>query len=569
MQAHNMGGGYNLSDEQADQNCWRNFRRGAGMNKIGSSLLTLTLLLLAGFSASKPNPEDDNGHDSQKRPRGKFTISKETTYITGPRDKNGYIDYAAALNKRLRKGITPANNANVLLWKAFGPHPEGRKVSAEYFQAMGIEAPSERGDYFTSLSRFERKPLTGRMGPPRTRTDQIDDQLDRARERPWTEKEYPVIARWLKANEKPLSLVVKAARRPHYYSPLVSPKTKKGSAGLFSAQLPGIQKCREVARALVARAMLRVSQRKYDRAWQDLLACHRLGRLVGAGSSIAECLVGIWMEAIACWADLAFLDSARPQAMQIANYLRDLRKLPPLPPVADKVDLCDRLTFLDIIMRIDEQGFEYLEAVGGGQPSKGSSQADRLLKNIDWDPAMRNANRWYNRLVLAMRENVRTRRKKNLGQVEAELKTLKMKCAKLGDFIKELAEGKQFAEARGERVGNILIWLLLSHLNIVQDAADRAQQTKVNLTVAFALSWYQREHGHYPKKLEALAPKYLPQIPKDLFSGKALIYRPSNNGYLLYSVGVNGKDENGRGREDDPLGDDLSIRMPLPKREKK
>src|SRR5262249_36885918 len=156
----------------------------------------LVLLVLAGCSTSTPNPEDDDGDGAQKRPRGKFTISKETTYITGPRDKNGYIDYAAALNKRLRKGITPANNANVLLWKAFGPHPEGRKVSAEYFQAMGIDAPPERGDYFMSLSRFEQKPLTGPGGSLRTRTNEIDGQLDRAREQPWTEKKYPVIARW-------------------------------------------------------------------------------------------------------------------------------------------------------------------------------------------------------------------------------------------------------------------------------------------------------------------------------------------------------------------------------------
>jgi hypothetical protein len=51
-------------------------------------------------------------------------------------------------------------------------------------------------------------------------------------------------------------------------------------------------------------------------------------------------------------------------------------------------------------------------------------------------------------------------------------------------------------------------------------------------------------------------------VPTDLYSGKALIYRPSENGYLLYSVGVNGLDEQGRGRDDTPPGDDPSIRMP-------
>jgi hypothetical protein len=61
-----------------------------------------------------------------------------------------------------------------------------------------------------------------------------------------------------------------------------------------------------------------------------------------------------------------------------------------------------------------------------------------------------------------------------------------------------------------------------------------------------------------------LTPKYLAQVPRDLFSGKPLIYRPAGNGYLLYSVGVNGKDEGGRSSDDEPAGDDLSVRMPLP-----
>jgi outer membrane biogenesis lipoprotein LolB len=85
------------------------------MRKISSSILVLASLVLTGCSASAPNPEKDNGDEPRKKPRGKFTISRETTYVTGPRDKTGYIAYGAALNKRLQKGVTPANNANVLI----------------------------------------------------------------------------------------------------------------------------------------------------------------------------------------------------------------------------------------------------------------------------------------------------------------------------------------------------------------------------------------------------------------------------------------------------------------------
>jgi hypothetical protein len=50
-------------------------------------------------------------------------------------------------------------------------------------------------------------------------------------------------------------------------------------------------------------------------------------------------------------------------------------------------------------------------------------------------------------------------------------------------------------------------------------------------------------------------------VPDDLFTGKPLIYKPEEKGFLLYSVGPNGKDEDGRGLKDDPKGDDIAIRV--------
>jgi hypothetical protein len=103
----------------------------------------------------------------------------------------------------------------------------------------------------------------------------------------------------------------------------------------------------------------------------------------------------------------------------------------------------------------------------------------------------------------------------------------------------------------------------------MQRHADGHEQRQRNLYLAFALAAYRGEHKRYPDKLEALAPTYLAEVPSDLFSGKALIYRPSENGYLLYSVGVNGRDDGGRGSADTPPGDDLHVRMPLPALQKK
>src|SRR5262245_8065346 len=76
-----------------------------------------------------------------------FTISPETTYATEPVDNFGYVDHVSALNERLRKGITPENNAAALIWQAFGPRPEGGEMPDEYFRWLAIEKPPENGEY--------------------------------------------------------------------------------------------------------------------------------------------------------------------------------------------------------------------------------------------------------------------------------------------------------------------------------------------------------------------------------------------------------------------------------------
>src|SRR5205807_2410594 len=121
-----------------------------------------------------------------------------------------------------------------------------------------------------------------------------------------------------------------------------SPLTPKGDSGLIGALLPGVQKCRALGSALAIRAMLHLGEGRDDDAWQDLLACHRLGRLVARGGTLIEELVGIAIDTIASGADLAYLDRAKLSAKQLMDRLRDLHQLPPMPGIADKVDLLER-----------------------------------------------------------------------------------------------------------------------------------------------------------------------------------------------------------------------------------
>ena len=85
------------------------------------------------------------------------------------------------------------------------------------------------------------------------------------------------------------------------------------------------------------------------------------------------------------------------------------------------------------------------------------------------------------------------------------------------------------------------------------------------IRLAFSLAAYRADHGSYPARLADLAPKYADRVPKDVFTDGELHYNREGAGYVLYSVGPNGKDDAGKGLEDRSEGhqdwDDIVVRV--------
>lgn len=57
---------------------------------------------------------------------------------------------------------------------------------------------------------------------------------------------------------------------------------------------------------------------------------------------------------------------------------------------------------------------------------------------------------------------------------------------------------------------------------------------------------YKGRTGQYPESLEALVPDLLNEVPVDPFTGKPLVYRRDGEGFIVYSLGSNEKDDGGR-----------------------
>jgi hypothetical protein len=498
------------------------------------------------------------------RKPGVVTLSRDTTYITEPLRQDGYPDYVAALGQRLSRGVTPENNSAVLFINATGPGLIGPEHRKRYFQALGIAPLPEKGGYFVELNKFVEASGPGKAGGDEQslekRQQSAATQQATAMTRPWSKIDFPLLAAWLAANKRPLELVVEASRRPRRYDPLI-PGT--GDA-LIGSLLPAVQQSGAVVRALAARAMLRVEEGNVDAAWRDLLACHRLARLVGEGYSLVEVQFGVTLDEIAVKGDQALLRHAKLTAARIERMGDDLAKLPPMPKVAEMVEVGQRLTYLDAVLsaaRGDIRALSEISYLGADGKSSGIPGLQWLIKSfaplvIDWDVVLRIGNTWYDRLAAACREPTRSQRARALDKFDADIKTL------AESFRGRGAPSEAIPWISSKRCGQWFVTLLVPAVQPALDAQDRdTMESKLN-ALAFALAAYRADNGSYPERLAGLVPKYVSAIPKDLFDNDGdLRYQPTAHGYLLYSVGVNGKDDGGPG-----LGgtsnDDIGIRMP-------
>jgi hypothetical protein len=175
---------------------------------------------------------------------------------------------------------------------------------------------------------------------------------------------------------------------------------------------------------------------------------------------------------------------------------------------------------------------------------------------------LRIINSWCDRFVAAARKPTRSQRQEAIDDIGRELREEKLKAL---DSKTLPAMALDRRRAVSWQIGVILTALMMPAEEIATTTEDRGI-TQFELTkLAFAMAEYRAAHGRYPAKLADLVPEHVKKLPKDLFAdGAEFHYKPDGGGYLLYSIGDNGEDDRGKGRDVAKNGegwDDLSVRM--------
>jgi hypothetical protein len=124
-------------------------------------------------------------------------------------------------------------------------------------------------------------------------------------------------------------------------------------------------------------------------------------------------------------------------------------------------------------------------------------------------------------------------------------------------------------QARFDQLEEQRLPLTMGLLPMLRMAVTRRACRQVYLAqmlLGIELEMHRRSTGSYPDSLAELKPTYFKELPVDPFSGQPFHYRKEGKGYLLYSVGENGKDEEGLKDvwEEDHRADDIAWSVGIP-----
>ena len=100
----------------------------------------------------------------------------------------------------------------------------------------------------------------------------------------------------------------------------------------------------------------------------------------------------------------------------------------------------------------------------------------------------------------------------------------------------------------------ILLMMLMPAVERAHVISEVAVLRRDATYVLIGAELYRREHGDWPRSLQALSPRWLPRVPLDRFDGKPLRFHVTEKGPVIYSVGADLNDDGGKRAQRDEAG---------------
>ena len=473
-----------------------------------------------------------------------FAISPQTTYLTAPRSTELYgIDYQSVIEQQLDPGVPPEDNGFRLLTKTFG-RPFFECTDEHWHRICRyLELPTEIEPVLAFTDWLE---YTKTLEPEEQEIIKADSTEP---SHPFSEEAIPFVRQWLDENDAALDMFITAAQKPVLYVPPMFGES------LYDTLLTTEDVCRRMTRAIQIRIRYRLSVGEIDKAWGDVLVMYRIGELhrrsvwIVVSSLVNTAMLGAAnrsAEAVLLHSDWS-AEEIRRKVEEIMLFQR--------PWSEEEIRMIfrnERLMALDSLTHMVNGTFGFNDHCCGPTTPDAQDQFNMkiMMRVVRMGTVMVKVNRRFDEV-----EQWYFSDDPVLPEIKLPDRYDQLKMLAWYGFIGTLRTLLDYMASEFSSLHSIEAW----------QTSNKGQEADSSLTrLVFALEAYHRDNGSYPAALDDLLGHDIDEIPLDPFSKEPFRYILEEPGYLLYSVGPNGIDEDGRDRSDDPRGDDTRRRVPVP-----
>ncbi len=352
-----------------------------------------------------------------------------------------------------------------------------------------------------------------------------------------TEKQ--LMKKWLTDNKETIDLVIAGTKKPYCWQ-------KYEGEEMIAVLMPHLAEFRRLAYSLRWRAHLSAEQGRYKDVFDDIKVCYRLGRHLRGDKTLIEQLVGIAIEAIALRTARDILSKYDIDSTALAELQQNLEQM--IINEDFTVSLkARRLCMYDEIQRCFTE-----DRLGGGHlyPSRimglsdqafgdsGDSRLDEVIFKFIATPIV-----W---LATPKAMFLHPDKQETKEMADRFYDYWEKICRKSPYQIN--VEGIDIENESMEIIkGNMLLEIFVPALGRVNQVSHRlVTDVRATLTIIAALR-YRQDNSRLPDTLQELVTEgYLKKLPIDPHSDKPLVYKKTEDGFTLYSVGTNFTDDGGK-----------------------
>jgi len=355
-----------------------------------------------------------------------------------------------------------------------------------------------------------------------------------------TDTQLEYIQPWLKQNEAAWQKFVDGSLKTYCYREY---ETKDEEKWLWNVLMPHLKPLRDLAKAGIWQGRMQIGQGHTQKGLENCLVIVRVGSHWQDKPSLIEQLVGLAISRLGCDEILHIAAKRNLSAIELKQLQQQLLEIYPNgPPPADIES--ERLMFLDMVQRLFTDG-----GPGGGHlvPKQFIDFERQKTGNVNYSSEFEE----YMIVPYVAAGMVHARRDETIA-----------KGNDIYDKLSEIVKISPYERQMQKISSDDIILAMPQHryflIHYLTPAIDRVFEVRFQrkalheaTVTVLALRRWRLERNGYPANLDELVTAgYLSELPMDPYSKQPLVYKRTDDDFVLYSVGPNFIDDGGESGKD-------------------